>query len=270
MAKAAFLDIDGTLCGFDGKVPDSAKEAIKAARERKNLVFLCTGRAKAEILPYIWEIGFDGMVASAGAYVEVDGKELFHKTIKPQALKRLVEFLKKNKVAYILETARGIFADEKSLLILKEIFEKIDADNSEEKLGYITKIPDSEGMVENVNKVLYFNCRMSFEEMNEMFKDDFLILPSSIEFLKHCSGEISIRDINKATGMRVVLEHLNLKREDSLAIGDSFNDIEMLRYAGTGIAVENAPEMVKEAANDITCTPEEGAIFQAFKKYGLI
>lgn len=78
-SKIIFIDIDGTLLMENGMVPESAVQACKQARENGHLLYLCTGRSKAEIYDYIWEIGFDGLIGAAGGYVESGGEMLYHK-----------------------------------------------------------------------------------------------------------------------------------------------------------------------------------------------
>jgi len=71
--KIIFLDVDGTLIDYDNHIPESAVFAIRKAREKGHLVYVCTGRSKAEMPPKIWDIGFDGMIGGNGSYVEHEG-----------------------------------------------------------------------------------------------------------------------------------------------------------------------------------------------------
>ena len=59
MSKIIFLDVDGTIVDYDNHIPDSAREAIRKARENGHLVYVCTGRSKAEMPDDIWAIGFE-------------------------------------------------------------------------------------------------------------------------------------------------------------------------------------------------------------------
>ena len=71
MEKIVFLDIDGTLVNFNQQMPESTWKALKEARENGHKLVLCTGRTYGHIYPWLLEIGFDAIVASAGAYVRV-------------------------------------------------------------------------------------------------------------------------------------------------------------------------------------------------------
>ena len=75
--KIIFLDVDGTLTGYDNGIPDSAKKAIRMTREKGNRVYLCTGRSRAEIYQEIWDIGVDGLIGGNGSYIEANEKVLF-------------------------------------------------------------------------------------------------------------------------------------------------------------------------------------------------
>jgi len=77
--KIVFIDIDGTLVTDAGNVPDSTRLACRKARENGHLLYLCTGRSKAEIYPFILEMGFDGIIGAGGGFVESQGEMLFHK-----------------------------------------------------------------------------------------------------------------------------------------------------------------------------------------------
>ncbi len=91
---AVFIDIDGTLIDDEQKYRPSAEYAIQQARKNGHKVFLSTGRCKAEIFDYIFDIGFDGLIGSSGGYIEVDHQVLRHLTFKDEDIQRLVEYFK--------------------------------------------------------------------------------------------------------------------------------------------------------------------------------
>ena len=72
--KIIFLDVDGTLVDFHGDLPESAREAVLQAKANGHRLVVCTGRLKNQIYPQVLAMGFDGIIASAGAYVECDGR----------------------------------------------------------------------------------------------------------------------------------------------------------------------------------------------------
>lgn len=68
MSKFIFLDVDGTLVDYHNHIPESAVKAIRQARENGHLIYVCTGRSKAEMQPELWDIGLDGMMGGNGSY----------------------------------------------------------------------------------------------------------------------------------------------------------------------------------------------------------
>ena len=87
--KTIFLDIDGTLVADKGTVPESAVQAIKQAQKNNHKIVLCTGRAMPEIYQPILDIGFDGIVACGGNYVECNGEILYDRSFTHDELKEL-------------------------------------------------------------------------------------------------------------------------------------------------------------------------------------
>ena len=85
----------------------------------------------------------------------------------------------------------------------------------------------------------------------------------------YINGEILSRDYDKGRALEKVCEHLGIPLADSVAFGDSMNDIEMIAAAGLGICMENGSRTLKEKADDICPSVRDGGIRKAFLKYGL-
>ena len=84
--KLLFFDIDGTLVGFDQKMPASTKEALLRAKANGHKLFLCTGRCRTQIYPWLLsDYPFDGLVMCAGANVYVGDEQIYHKTFGPES-----------------------------------------------------------------------------------------------------------------------------------------------------------------------------------------
>ena len=110
MSKLIFLDVDGTLVGYHNRIPESAVKAIRQAREKGHLVYVCTGRSKAEMQPELWEIGLDGMIGGNGSYVEHHGQVLMHQLISKEDAAKIVDWLTERHLAFYLESNNGLFA----------------------------------------------------------------------------------------------------------------------------------------------------------------
>lgn len=272
MKHNIFIDIDGTLCDFSGVIPDTAKKGIKAVRENGHKVFICTGRAKSEVYKEVIDIGFDGMVCSAGAYIECENQMIFHQSIEEKRMNDLITYLQESNAVFILETNESVFIQKKFGPLLVEFFKKTGmADNkaSKEYLNILAMVDDI-STVNQVNKVIFFHSEKSIEQMQTDLSENFLILPNSIGPFAGNSGEISNKNINKATGIEKVLSYYGKNKESVIAFGDGANDVEMLEFAQIGIAMGNAWDKLKEFADDVTDSVLENGIYNSLIKYKLI
>jgi Cof subfamily protein (haloacid dehalogenase superfamily) len=272
MEKLIFLDVDGTICDMNGNIPQSTITAIRTARQNGHKVFLCTGRSKGEIYEKVLNIGFDGLIGGAGAYVEMDEKVLFHECIDESIIKRMRDYFALRKTLLVFETNNGIYIEDEAVEILKRVFKsghEAVKDDDEDFFGILNPI-GTLAQAKEVNKALFFQSSISAQEIQEEFKEDLMVLPNSIGTFGGVSGEISNKHINKATGIQIVLEYLGKTKDAVIAIGDGPNDIEMIEFAGIGIAMGNAQEVLKSLANEVTDSVLENGIYNSFKKHELI
>ena len=277
MQKIIFLDIDGTLVDDNGIIPDSAKLAVRKARSNGHFVFLCTGRSKSILFPEVLEIGFDGIVGAAGGYIELNGEVLFHEVIKKNNLQLVVDYFNQHEIEFFLETNEGLFASKSCKdsihALIDTVFETqtAQAELRKSMQSFYNSISEAEDLVrDDINKIGFLGSAVPIERIMEQFPSVFTVIPSTVPFFGTNSGEVSIFGIHKASAIEKVIEHLGLEKEHTYAYGDGSNDIEMLEFVQYGVAMGNAKEEVKRAANDITDRHDEDGIYNSFKKYGLI
>ena len=96
------------------------------------------------------------------------------------------------------------------------------------------------------------------------------VVPSSIGTLGDHAGEFFLADVNKSVGIAVVELHFGLDRRDIIAIGDSHNDLEMIAYAGVGVAIEGGVPELLAKADLIVPSPQDEGLVVAFESLGLI
>ena len=82
--------------------------------------------------------------------------------------------------------------------------------------------------------------------------------------------EIMDKSVSKADGIKIMLNHFNLDRKQSIAFGDNYNDVDMLDFGGLGVAMNNAPEGVKKIANDVTDDNDHDGIYNFLTKMNLV
>ena len=269
--KVVFLDIDGTLADFDGVIPESTKTAIRKARANGHHMVICTGRSLFQILPEVINIGFDGIVGGSGAFAVCGGHEIFHHYMMEDKRRFLSEYLEENKFIYMVQTDMGAVTNIRCINALSCVFESIgfSKDREEELFGKLV-VREDVWNCENIEKLVYHNAPFTLERVKRDLSSDFYVTALSFNEAPDCSGEIGIGGINKATGMNAYLKYIGCGREDSIAIGDGANDIEMILYADTGIAMGNAVLELKECADFVTKPVKEDGIYCAFERIKLI
>ncbi len=275
--KAVFIDVDGTLVDDRGLVPDSARRAVRQARANGHRVFLCTGRSTSQLWPELLDIGFDGVIAAAGGFVETDGTVLAHHHLPVEQVLRVTAFFDARGVDYLLESNDGLYGSPgiRDRLRQRLVGSATDEDQrdalSHGRAGFIDSITVAVDPAEiGVTKVSFLGSDVTLDDIRDEFDDAFDVIPSSVPEFGGTSGELALRGVHKATGIEVLITHLGIDREDTVAIGDGYNDLEMLQHVAIGIAVGTAPQHVLDVADDVTDAPEDDGIHRALRKYGLI
>lgn len=276
--KAIFIDIDGTLINHHGKIPDSARNAIEIARKNGHVVFICTGRSRAEIPEVIFEMNLDGIIGAAGGYVELEGKAIHEVYIPKEEVAHIVSFFEAHDIDFYLEATSKVYASKGSKSYFMERMKTRIASCPEAKedierhmLPFIANMQDEGDLIrEDINKVTFMGANFTLSEVQEEFKEKFVAIPGSYGQEGKLSGELMLKEVHKATGIEIVLKALGIEQKDTFAYGDSYNDIEMLQYVACGVAMANGAEALKKVADDITDSPDEDGLYKSFKKYGLI
>lgn len=278
--KLVFIDVDGTLCDVSGQVPKSAKEAIQVARANGHLVYICTGRSKPEITEDIESIGFDGMVCSGGGYIEIDGQTLMHKKMPKELVIKLIEYFAKHNIAYYIESNDGLFGSENCKdTILKKVTDGLmenskEYEEAKEEIKWFNEIldkyKDKEIDYSNVNKISFISNGHPYKEVYDAFGKDLEMYHNTVPQFGSESGEVGIKDINKFTAIKFVIDHLNIDKINTLAYGDGENDIEMFRCVNHGVAMENAKSKLLEIADEVTNSASNDGIYSSFRKNNLI
>jgi Cof subfamily protein (haloacid dehalogenase superfamily) len=274
--KAVFLDVDGTLIDDYGRVPDSAVRAVREARENGHLVFLCTGRSMVELSPGVLAVGFDGFVLASGAYVQVGSEVLEHKRVTTEAVRHVADYFDAHGGGYYFQANDGVYASPRARGLLGRIvashvaedpaFDEVDHG----LLRYVdTIIVDSDPYAMPITKAIYFDAAATLDEIRDEFAD-FEVVPSSVTVFGTSAGEMMILGVHKATGIDVLLHHLGIDLADTIAIGDSYNDLEMLEHVAVGIAMGDAPQAIKDMADEVTTSTTEDGIRIAFVRHGLV
>jgi Cof subfamily protein (haloacid dehalogenase superfamily) len=274
--RAVFLDVDGTYVNSHGLVPESARQAVIRARANGHLVYLCTGRSMAG-LSAVLEAGFDGVIASAGRYVEVGGAVLVHRSVPVEDVREVVEFFDARGVEYYLEANSGYYGSRGVKPLLRELVFGGVTDAAvlaalEKGVGGIfdSFVTGADPLRTDINTIVFIDSPVPHDEVAAIFGDRLTVDPSSVRAFGPRSGEISVPGLDKATAIELLIRHVGVAWEDTVGYGDGHNDLEMIRYVRTGVAMGNAHPDVTAAADAVTGDPDDDGIHTSFAALGLI
>lgn len=260
MNKIVFLDIDGTLYCDGIGIPDSAQKAVIELMEKGCKVVLCTGRAYGMVPESYMELGFHGMIAAAGAHVICEGKELCNDQISRKNLQKVIDYGQKSRIGIILEGVKGSYYDPENQ---DDFYLKVVERLRETTTPHIYPLSQAEA----VNKWTYHHMDAAQKDYVEEMTGGVM---TGIVHKEVNSVEFIPAGINKATGIKMVLDYFKIDRKDSYAFGDSANDIEMLDYVQYGVAMGNAvPELLKQAQYKTEPADRDGLAL-GLKRLGLI
>ena len=271
--KYVFLDIDGTLVGADGKVPDSARKAICKARENGHKIFICSGRCRCEMHENILSVPLDGIVGSAGAYVEIDGKVIFHRPMTEEMNTIILDYFLTRGMAILLETNEELYGNDVAVLAIQKYVEYCEANNKAydkplfDLVRPLSEVEEPSKLA--VNKLIYITDQYDPAEVRRDLGKEFTVVDSAIDMPGN-SGEVSEHGMHKGKGIEKVMEYYGANLADTIGIGDGENDMGMLKACGVGIAMGNANPILKEIADYITTAVEEDGLCHALEYYGLI
>ncbi len=261
MKKAVFFDIDGTLWNWKMEVPESTVTAIRQLRENGHYAFICSGRSRSNIRSKnLMDIGFDGVIASCGTHIDFHKETVFEVLLTEKQVAHALATLKKHNMPAVLEGPKYIYVNPDDFLedpyvihLRKELGEDLREIPEDASKIVINKMSAEIGDADE---------KAFIKDMGEEFD---IIIHEADRIL-----EINPSGYSKATGIQKVCEILGIDRADTYAFGDSENDLDMLRYVAHGVAMGNATEKAKDAAEFVTTDQNADGIYNGLKHYGLI
>ena len=260
MTKAIFFDIDGTLVPLKTKVYGaSVKQALEKLRSRGILLFVATGRSKFEIASehLLDGLQFDGYLTNNGqdAY-DASGNLIYGKPIDPRDAESLLNWAEKKGCTFWMVSAEKTCINHPSEPFLQAMHALHTAPPPAGDLREMLRRP--------VYKIVLF---LSREEMAEPLR----LAPHcrSTQWFEQGHDIISL-DGGKENAMHDILKRYGIDLQDSMAFGDSENDVSMLKAAGIGVAMGNATAQAKAAADYVTDDAEKDGIYKALRHFELI
>lgn len=271
--RAIFLDVDGTYADY-GIVPDAHVEVVRRARKAGNKVFLCTGRPMTMLTEAITGAGFDGVVASAGAYVVVGDKVLVNKTFPHELAQRTVAALDANNAVYVLENQESLYVPPAALESLHQIigahFRKDSDEPSQGAAAILNGLESGAPDGRTFAKAVVFDSPVGMNELIAQIGPGIAVVENSIAAEGRHAGELFQHGLSKADGIAAAIAHLGISQANTVAFGDGENDLEMVAFAGIGVAIEGSSPALLALADRTAKGPRDNGLVYAFEELGLV
>jgi Cof subfamily protein (haloacid dehalogenase superfamily) len=280
--KLIAMDIDGTLLNSLVILPSEVKKALNFAKRAGMYITLATGRLYRSAYYLAREVGVNTpLVANDGAQIQdvYSAETVYYKPMPIAVAQKAIRILKGRPLEFqVFLKDKKIYAGKNFRLAqIKKYFRRrkftvrgfynyyrdfisgplILAGNLDGVLDILNEDP--------VKLVIYGPS----EPMAEFRSDLIAELGNNIKITSAIPNYIDVLapGVSKAHGLKILGEHLGVRAEEIIAIGDGFNDMEMINYAGLGVVMGNAPQELKDMADYVTLTNDQNGIAQVVKMF---
>lgn len=245
--KAVFSDIDGTLLNTSHKIPEKTREKIQKMNQNGYPFVLVSARMPKGMTAIRDELGKDNpMICYSGALVvDGNGNSIYSVALKKQEAVDLIKFIQQkatdvsvniySKDHWMVEDLKEFWVDQEMMITGVRA----------EEVSF-----DDESVYKEVHKILCMGPAEQITGLEKILVKNFpgiRIYKSKDTYL-----EIMSMDASKSAAVHMLEKRFGIKREEIIAFGDGHNDIDMLQYAGIGVAMKNASDEVKHAADLVT------------------
>lgn len=259
--KLIFFDIDGTLIGNKGQVlEESTKTAIARARENGHICIVNTGRTWKMVGDWLpSQVQFDGYLLGCGTMALYRGETLWHRTFSEEQGSRIIQAMDRYGVDGLLEGEKENYTKKLSKFHTEtfrrymEIRYRKEYETQQEVIGRFDKL------------FLYADHREGLEGFRQEFQRELIFIDRDQGF-----WEVIPAGCSKGRGMEELAQTLGISVKETVAIGDSSNDLEMLQQAGTSIAMGNATQAIQDMADYVTTDVMEDGIRNALDWLGVL
>ncbi|CAM4234245.1 hypothetical protein FHS16_001219 [Paenibacillus endophyticus] len=253
------LDVDGTLLRDDHVLTEVIKESVQEAAGKGAQIVLCTGRGPSGAIPILKELGLNGTVIThnGAATINADDQTIVHQfDMVPEHLLCYVAYCRDNGIHFDLNTAFEMMVESMT-------------PDAEVMYGHYQARPTVQdfrlGLPIGLVKFTIFGSKEKMDAVQAEWAE----WPKVLHFIR--SGDFFIdvhhSEASKGRALQQLAEIRGIDRSRILAIGNYYNDITMLEFAGMGIAMGNSPDEVKRAADAVTYSNSEDGVAKALREY---
>lgn len=261
--KLVAVDLDDTLLSSTRQISLRAGNAIRRAVQQGITVTIATGRMHCSALPYAIELDLDvPIITYNGALIKCSrsGKTILHRPLDADTAAGVLELFRRR--GWYIQS----YVDD--VLYVKERDEKA---RYYEEIANVVAVPVGERLYSLEGAPTKLLAVAEPEEMREIvatvkafFGDRIYVAASKPKYL-----EMTNPEVNKGRALAVLAQRLGISRSEIMAVGDSVNDLDMISYAGWGVAMGNARDEVKAVASAVTSANDADGVAEAIEKYVL-
>lgn len=278
MIKAAFFDIDGTLVTSKAKALDSTRRAIAELKKQGIICGIATGRGPFRLAEQIDQLTFDVYVTYNGQYVYTDKEVLYANAFPRETVEQLIVFCETNNRHILFGAADEMagssvmmFGQKASAKRLQKFLPKGPLKRLIMKIAktFPQKSKNKRYRQLAVLKKPIYQCVM-ISPLKEQGALEKLFPECKFTRSNPYTVDIILKDSSKSVGIEKAGSLFDFTLKETVAFGDSWNDEEMLRDVGIGVAMGNAMAEIKELADYITKSNTEDGIDYALRQLKLL
>lgn len=257
---AIFFDIDGTLLDRYFHIEKSTKEGIRQLKKNGHRVYINSGRSKVYINhEEMLSLGFDGISSGCGTNIFLHGKEVLYHPMSLPLMYEVLSDLYQMDIPMILEGRDWLFMDKEKICTVpygERLYHNM--------IAHIQPLRGNEVRWQGT-KMCGITAGKDLQPLEEKYS-------GRLYFIDHDAAvmEAIPEGFSKATAIEKICSLTGADIHDTYAFGDGTNDVEMLTFAGHGIAMGNARKPAKEAADYVTDDIHDDGIYKALEHFGLI
>lgn len=278
MIKAVFFDIDGTLVNKKAKALASTRKAIAEAQEKGIICGIATGRGPAHLSGQIDELKLDVFVTYNGQLVYTEGETIRSETFAEEVLSDLVSFSDRYKRQITFGSRRNFEGSSLMRFGQNKLAKKVvqflprhfPVGAAKKVLGYLrfyktkTRYHELDILKEPIYQCVLLSPESETPRLRERFPECHFTRsnPYAVDIIPKGGSKIQ--------GIQACIDYFGLSMNEVMAFGDSWNDVEMLKGVGVGVAMGNAQKDIKDIADYVTDSNENDGIYQAMKHFNVI
>lgn len=261
--KLIAVDLDDSLLGSDLQISTRNKEALIKAMEKGVLVTIATGRMFKSAIKYAQQLELDvPIITYQGGLIKNAFSQdvLYNKTLSLDICQKIIYICKEKSLHLQVYIGDEYYFEEEnkySDMYYKNVGVKGQLVGSLDK--FLANEPNKLIIIDEPDKIMEVR-----DDFRRLFGDQIEITTSKPQYL-----EFTHKEATKGRALEYLANLKGIERESVIAIGDSYNDISMLQYAGLAIAMGNAPEEVKAHADYVTGINDEDGVAQAIHRFVL-